>query len=133
MTHRRRAPSLFAAICMIALMDATARVFGFARVMRLAHSLAKSARTSNADAELVAETAHKVITAGAFYPRRAMCLEQSLALFVLLRRRDIAADLRVGVQTLPFSAHAWVEVDGEAVNEKQGHIEQLVTFQHVGV
>jgi hypothetical protein len=126
-------PSFVSAILAIALMDATARVFGFARVMRLAHSLAGKEGGVNADAQLIEETATSVITAGAFYPRRAMCLEQSLALFVLLRRRGVPADLRVGVQTLPFSAHAWVEVDGQPINEKQGHIEQLATFQHVGV
>lgn len=129
---KQTAPSLLAAISAIALMDATARLFGFARVMRLAHSLAGSGRGLNADTRLVEDTATKVITAGAFYPRRAMCLEQSLALFVLLRRRGVPADLKVGVQTLPFSAHAWVEVGGDAINEKQGHIEQLATFQHVG-
>ena len=73
--------------------------------------------------------AQLLATAAAFYPRRALCLEQSLALFVLLRRSGVAAVLRIGVQPLPFYAHAWVEVDGQSLNEQQDRIEQLATFQ----
>lgn len=40
-------------------------------------------------------------------PRR--CLPDALALFTVLRRRDLAATLVIGVRDAPFAAHAWVE------------------------
>jgi Transglutaminase-like superfamily len=47
------------------------------------------------------------------------CLEQSLALWWLLQRRGIAAELRIGARKEDgrFEAHAWVEIGGVAVNE----------------
>lgn len=69
-----------------------------------------------------------IARAGAFFPGRAICLEQSLALYILLRRANVDASLRVGVETMPFAAHAWVEVDGQPVNEPSGLIDQLSAF-----
>jgi hypothetical protein len=46
------------------------------------------------------------------------CLEQSLVLWWLLRRRGIAADLRIGARKgeQRFEAHAWVEFRGIALD-----------------
>jgi Transglutaminase-like superfamily len=50
---------------------------------------------------------------------RTNCLERSLVLCWLLERRGIASRLRIGArkQEGRFEAHAWVEVDGTALNE----------------
>lgn len=52
---------------------------------------------------------------------RASCLEQSLALWCLLRRRNVPADLRIGArkQEQDFEAHAWIELDGVALNDPE--------------
>jgi hypothetical protein len=46
------------------------------------------------------------------------CLEQSLVLWWLLRRRGISAELRIGARKEfnRFEAHAWVEVDSAALD-----------------
>lgn len=80
-----------------------------------------------------AATANRVALAAAFYPRRALCLEQSLALCVLLRWQGVAAELRLGVQPRPFQAHAWVEVDGEPVAEHGDLPLNLVAFPRLVV
>jgi hypothetical protein len=51
------------------------------------------------------------------YPMK--CLPQSLALAWLLARRGVAVDLRLGVsrQRQKFEAHAWLELDGIAIND----------------
>lgn len=48
------------------------------------------------------------------------CLEQSLTLWWLLRRRHIPAQLRIGVQKQAdeFQAHAWVELGGTVLNDR---------------
>jgi len=53
------------------------------------------------------------------YPRRVQCLERSAAVVCLLRSRGVLADLVIGVCKFPFRAHAWAEVDGAIVNDKE--------------
>jgi len=50
---------------------------------------------------------------------RTNCLERSLVLCWLLRRRGIGGQLRIGArkQGGRFEAHAWVEVDGSVLND----------------
>lgn len=124
-------PGIGTAFLLLAAMDFAMRTRGLPGGLKLANRLARSSPRRTTPDGTVMRATRAVTMAAAFYPRRALCLEQSLVLYVLLRRRGIPADLKVGVQTLPFAAHAWVEVDGIAVNEPQGLIEQLVTFQQV--
>jgi hypothetical protein len=111
---KRRAPGLIRSMLVIAAMDVLPRMIGLRRTLRLIGEL--NAGGSAAE-DLIEATVNSVCTAAAFYPRRALCLEQSLALTWLLRRRGVPAELRIGVQARPFYAHAWVEVDGRALNE----------------
>jgi len=48
---------------------------------------------------------------------RTNCLEQSLALCHLLRKRGIGAELRIGArkEDEKLEAHAWVELGGEVI------------------
>jgi transglutaminase-like putative cysteine protease len=70
--------------------------------------------------------ATQVERAAACFPGRARCLEQSIALLMLLRDAGVAAELRLGIIALPFTAHAWVEVNGQAINADS---ETLATMQ----
>ncbi len=51
---------------------------------------------------------------------RANCLQRSLLLWWLLRRRGIAAELRIGVsrRTQRLEAHAWVEYEGIVLGDR---------------
>jgi hypothetical protein len=50
---------------------------------------------------------------------RTNCLERSLALQWLLRRRGIATHLRIGArkESKFFEAHAWIELEGVVLND----------------
>lgn len=78
--------------------------------------------------DVVNATAERVAMTAAFVPGRALCLEQSLALYFLLRRMGIQVTLRLGVQAYPFAAHAWVEHAGEPVNESAEKLRPFVPF-----
>ena len=58
------------------------------------------------------------------------CLEQSLVLWWLLRRRGIAAELRIGArkEVGRFEAHAWVEVDSVVLNDSGAEHRHFVPF-----
>jgi hypothetical protein len=53
-----------------------------------------------------------------WYWKRVLCLQRSAAATCLLRRQGVPAQMVIGAQHLPFKAHAWVEVDGQVVNDK---------------
>jgi hypothetical protein len=70
--------------------------------------------------------ARRITTAAAFFPGRARCLEQSLVLWAMLRRSGIDARLRLGVRPHPFEAHAWVELDGQAILEDPEKVARVI-------
>jgi len=57
--------------------------------------------------------------AAALYLKQVLCLQRSAATACLLKRHGYPAEMVIGVQQLPFVAHAWVELDGRVVNDKQ--------------
>ena len=66
---------------------------------------------------VVGQVCSAVERACVWYPRRAVCLERSLVTTCMLRSRGIAARLAVGVRSMPFLAHAWVEAEGAVLND----------------
>jgi Transglutaminase-like superfamily/Coenzyme PQQ synthesis protein D (PqqD) len=52
-----------------------------------------------------------------WYPKKALCLQRSAVVTCMLRSRGIPARLVVGVRSMPFLAHAWVEVENAVIND----------------
>jgi len=57
------------------------------------------------------------------YFKPVQCLQRSAATVCLLRQLGAPARLVVGARHLPFQAHAWVEVEGRVINDKQSVVE----------
>lgn len=127
MTSPRYAPSF--AYCAIALMVVRTmlKVRGLGATVRFTQSASRISGPNCGDGvTLTTETATRVATAAAFFPGRARCLEQSIVLQYLLRRRGIAAALRLGMEPRRPIAHAWVEVGGNPVNEGRETVRKVV-------
>ncbi len=56
--------------------------------------------------------------AGVWYPKQVFCLQRSAATACLLRHYGIAAQMVIGAQSIPFKAHAWVEVNEAVVSDR---------------
>ena len=59
------------------------------------------------------------------------CLKQSLLLWVLLGRRRLYSEIRIGVQKdagRQFNAHAWVECNGEPLIDSRDTINKFSAF-----
>jgi hypothetical protein len=54
-----------------------------------------------------------------WYWKEVLCLQRSAATACLLKKRGVPAQMVIGAQQMPFKAHAWVEVAGRVVNDKQ--------------
>jgi Transglutaminase-like superfamily len=63
---------------------------------------------------------------------RSTCLEESLALWYLLRRQNISSSLRIGVRKGPgeFEAHAWVEYEGRPLNQSEELHQHYFPFEN---
>lgn len=61
------------------------------------------------------------------------CLEKSLALQWMLRRRGVNAQLKIGAHKVSegISAHAWVEVSGQVIGESEGMIENFKVLKPI--
>jgi hypothetical protein len=80
---------------------------------KLAHNTSDSETSSIIDRVCTA-----VNYACVWYPKQTLCLQRSFVTTYLLRKCGISAQMVLGAQKLPFKAHAWVEVDGHAINER---------------
>ena len=140
-TARREEGSAGAVLVYLFLLAAVKGALGavgYARTRRALDRLARrgdsgaSGERGPVEAALVAREAEAVAKAAAFYPGRALCLEQSLVLYLRLRRAAVPASFHLGVQPHPFAAHAWVSVGGEPVNERGEIVRQLVPLPEPG-
>jgi hypothetical protein len=117
-------------------IGAALRLVGFKRTRDVLARLA-AGRKAQPSADSAAETeqagriARLVSIAANHGPYRATCLRQSLALWWLLRRRGVAAELRLGVRKDQgeLQAHAWVEHNGQALNDTQAVTASYAAFR----
>lgn len=118
-----RAPSVIVCAFTILVLKIALKVAGFAPTIGWLRSHVPAiSQAPNRASEIVSAAERAVATAGAVYPGRALCLEQSLALYYLLRRQGLPVKYCQGVQPHPFEAHAWVEYDGHPVNDVREHV-----------
>jgi len=113
-------------LCLLAICRVSLRLVGLGRTLKAARRIepARCTVPLHADAIVATEAAH-LIAAAALFPGRARCLEQSVTLCFLLRRRGLPARLRLGVQLYRPGAHAWVELDGKPINERTEVLQQV--------
>ena len=102
------------------------KTLGAARTLSLARHAALGSPKRGASPRLLEDAALANARAAALFPGRVLCLEQSLALYVLLRRAGIEARLCVGVQPYLFGGHAWVEHRGVPVNDSREGLRPFV-------
>jgi hypothetical protein len=113
---------------LLPLIGAALRLLGYNRSRALLERLSQPSERpipvdpTAAAAETAQRLARLVSIAANHGPYRATCLRQSLALWWLLRRRGIPAELRIGVRKEQgeFQAHAWVEHLGQTLNDGKG-------------
>lgn len=97
---------------------------------RLSHKEVRAASAA-ARPESVALIARMELAVARHLPFRTNCLEQSLVLQWLLKRRGIPAEMRIGVrkEANRFEAHAWVEFQGAVLNDAVNEHHHFVPFE----
>jgi hypothetical protein len=109
--------------------DLAARFAGFPAI----RAFVKRTRRKNrfADANLIRAVCGAVDIASCFYFRRVLCMHRSFVAVRLLRKSGVNAELVIASRPIPFVSHAWVEVDGRVVNDKQGYKRRLIEMERM--
>ena len=120
-----------AAVTLLAVHVALGTV-SFERLRRWALAARSSAKVQTR--EMVLRQAWLVNVAANRFPAPMRCLARSLALARLLARRGVATDLKIGVrrETGQLEAHAWVEWQGQTLNDPGRPSGHYATLEAVG-
>jgi hypothetical protein len=120
-----RRPSYFRCALLLTEVKLRLAMQGYERTLDwLRHKVGSISPAEWPGVEEVRAVEYRVAMTAALYPGRAKCLEQSLTLYYLLRRQRVPARYWHGVQPYPFEAHAWIEYDGEVMNDVPEHVHQ---------
>ena len=104
------------ALCGFAAYDIVIAVRGFQTMHSIVRNWTVSSKPSNP--ETVSRVCAAINHASIWYPKRVLCLQRSFATTYILRKSGVWARMVFGARRVPFKAHAWVEIDGQAINER---------------
>jgi hypothetical protein len=107
----------FTAFLGLLAFDLLLKFAGFQSLIRKVQSW-PTAEPCRTDREIYRRVRGMVDRAQMYYPKKAMCLQHSAVVTCLLRRRGVPAEMVLAAQEFPPKAHAWAEVAGEVVNDK---------------
>lgn len=131
------------ALVALPLVGAALRLAGLRRCHRRLAARPVPAATATAKPEEARAQAQALSIAidrtGRRLPGGASCLDRSFCLWWLLRRRGIATELRIGVRrseartptnggAQEMEAHAWVELDGQVLNDSPNVHDRYAAF-----
>lgn len=106
----------FTALVALLGFDLLLQVRGFQSLIERVRRWPTS-RPATTDRELCKRVRAMVDRAQTYYPKKAMCLQHSAVVTCLLRRRGVPAEMVLAAQEFPPKGHAWVEVEGQVVND----------------
>jgi hypothetical protein len=129
-SNREAVPGTLTCVALLSVIRISLRWRGLGRTLHWARRLTATKRNRDTalGRELVENVVGAVSVAGAYLPGRVRCLEQSVAIQILLRRRGVASELKIGVQPFGFMAHAWIEYCGKPVGESDLSLDNVVPF-----
>jgi hypothetical protein len=98
----------------LALVHMNLKLFGFYHIIKWVKKK-KNVKYINVSPDQF-ETLITALNKACFYfPIKTKCLEWATALALLGLKRKWKCNLEIGVQTMPFIAHAWVNVDNKVL------------------
>ncbi len=125
---------IFRAAILMFFARISLRLLGLNRTHSLLKSWRVSRRLTTSDTNAVIHTTSTLVdTAAVSHPLRPTCLERSLVLWTLLRRRGISSRICIGVRQTDgkFFAHAWVEHDGNVLIDNSDVTQAYKVLIHV--
>jgi hypothetical protein len=125
----RMAPFVLRAFADLVFYELLVIVAGFPRIRAMVKRTSTGHKPANS--ETIERICNAVDIASCFYFKQVRCMHRSFVAVRLLRKAGVKADLVIGSRPIPFFSHAWVEVDGVVVNDKQGYKRRLMEMERM--
>ncbi len=125
---------LINAACLLPIVAASLKTVGLQRTqswLARRNTLAPICPATERTRANVRRAAQMVAVACRRHPVRSSCLPRAVVLWSLLQRRGIGADVRIGVRYNTqgqFESHAWLEWNGEVLNDAADVARQYLPF-----
>ncbi len=113
-----------AALVALLIVDAVLKLIGINALRRIVSGWPINGGAP--DSEMIAYICSRLVRACTWYSKKSLCLQRSAATTCLLRSIGAPAEMVIGIHKMPFYGHAWVEVQGEVVNDHP----KVQTFFH---
>jgi hypothetical protein len=129
-TDAAQMPSRFRVFLLLALAWFSIRLLGWTKTIQLWrrwHCLEQPSIAPNQQAAIIQAVDEAVQSAASqFWLLPIACKERALTGWQLLRNCGLAADLVIGIEFYPFSAHAWVECNTTVITDEPAHCQQFI-------
>jgi len=124
---------LMSAACLLPVVAASLKIVGLRRTQSwLARNTLDPMRPATAQTRADVRRVVEIVAAAyRLHPVRSSCLPRAVVLWSLLQRRGIGADVRIGVRYNTqgqFESHAWLEWNGEVLNDAAEVAKQYLPF-----
>jgi hypothetical protein len=121
------------AACLLPFVAASLKTVGLQRTQSwLAGNALAPMRPATEQTRADVRRAVQIVTAAyRLHPMRSGCLPRAVVLWNLLQRQGIGADVRIGVRydrQGKFESHAWLEWNGEVLNDAADVARQYLPF-----
>jgi len=121
----------WSAVILLPMVRLSLRFRGYNRTLAsLQKRVERAGMPASGSLQDAQQTGRMVRAALHYSPAGFVCLEESLALWYLLRKQGISAQLRIGVRKSEgkFEAHAWVEHEGVALQQSDERHRHYAAF-----
>lgn len=99
----------------LSIVYLTLNLLGFYSLIKLVRRNKKKLKSSSQDSRLLPTLIDALNQACLYFPIRVKCLEWAVSLTLMAIKSGIDCQFSIGVQSKPFSAHAWAEYKGEVL------------------
>ena len=120
----------FSAFLALLAFDLLLKIAGFQSLIKKVESW-PTTKPSTTNREICRHVRAVVDRAQMYYPKKAMCLQHSAVVTCLLRRRGVPAEMVLAAQEFPPKAHAWAEVAGEVVNDRNAVKQEYLVLRRL--
>lgn len=88
----------------------------------------KLRKASAKDVEKMKALAWKINDKAAPLGLVSPCICRSLWCYRLLSKKNFDVEMKIGIKSYPFEAHAWIEYNGEVINDTKEHAGGYAVF-----
>jgi hypothetical protein len=123
-----RSKLTFVAVALFGLcsVDLILKVFGFHALYQVVRKW-PTRKQVTFGGPVTREICSSIDKACAHYFKHSWCLQRSVVATCMLRTCGVPAELVIGCRTMPFAAHAWIEING-LVPESSGGFRKLYSI-----